>query len=227
MVLRLRADLPQIMIDPMLPHKAAQSALTETLEHHIPYDFEMNYHDHTKLFCSEVASAAYQKFGIKLWMGISSISSPGITRWLSAFGVKYFETQEPADLEYDPQLQVIAEWRDPETLFKDHIDNAVIDAMLERAEAGKELTYSWYLLPIARIAKLYSSLLNIFGLVGPIPEGMTSTAALRNQKMTDDHNAITMRTKSMATEFAKQHHYTAPYWKLFTFAKKAVQDIGY
>ena len=37
-------------------------------------------------------------------MGISRISSPGVARWLAAFGVRRFETQEPSDLEYDPQL---------------------------------------------------------------------------------------------------------------------------
>lgn len=227
MVLRLRADLPQIINDPMLPHKAAASALNESLKHHIPYDFEMNYQENTKLFCSEVASTPYQKLGIKLWMGISSISSPGVARWLALFGVKYFKTQEPSDLEYDPQLRVIAEWRDPETLFKDHIDNAVIEAMLERAESGKDLNYSWYLLPVARIAKLYSSLLNVFGLVGPIPEGMTATAALRNQKLTNDHNAIKAGTESLAIQFKEQNKYTAPYWKLLTFARKAIVELNY
>lgn len=99
--------------------------------------------------------------------------------------------------------------------------------MLERAESGKELNYSWYLLPIARVVKVYSSLLNVFGLVGPIPEGMSATIALRNKKLTDDHHAIKVRTEAMATEFAKQHNYNAPYWKLLTFARKAVQEIDY
>ena len=160
-------------------------------------------------------------------MGISSISSPGIARWLSLFGVKYFETQEPSDLEYDPQLRVIAEWRDPETLFKDHIDNAVIEVMLERAESGKELNYSWYLLPVARIVKLYSRLLNVFGLTGPIPEGMSATSALRNQRLTDDHDAIKDRTESMAVAFKKQYNYTSPYWQLLEFAEKAMLELNY
>lgn len=227
MILRLRADLPQLIIDPMLPHKAAASALNEAMTHHIHYDFEMNYRDDTKLFCSEVASVPYQKLGVKLWMGISSISSPGIARWLSYFGVIYFKTQEPSDLEYDPQLRVIAEWRDTETLFKDHIDNAIIEVMLELAESGKELNYSWYMLPIARMTKLYSSLLNVFGLVGPVPEGMSATAALRNKRLTDDHNAIKERVESMAIEFKKQNNYTAPYWQLLESTKKAMLELNY
>ena len=49
-------------------------------------------------------------------MDISRISAPGTRQWLAALGVKRFDTQEPSDLEYDPQLRVVAEWRDPQTL---------------------------------------------------------------------------------------------------------------
>ena len=49
-----------------------------------------------------------------------------------------FVIVQDADLEYDPQLRVVAEWCDPDTLFKDHVDNAVIDVMLEAAERGSD-----------------------------------------------------------------------------------------
>jgi hypothetical protein len=221
MLLRLRADLPQVRSDPMLPHKAASVALREAGKRHIPYDFEMNYRDPDKLFCSEVASAAYQQFGLTLWSGVSHISSPGVASWLAAFGVKHFETQEPSDLEYDPQLQVVAEWRNPETLFKDHADNAVIDVMLEGADKGEGLAYSWPLLPLTRLAKAYSVLLNFFGGVGPIPEGMSATAALRNKRFSQRHAAINARLIDLAAEFKKQNGYAAPYWELVKRARQA------
>lgn len=50
---------------------AAEFVHTRAKEGHIPYDFEMDYKDHSKLFCSEVASAAYERFGIQLWTAIS------------------------------------------------------------------------------------------------------------------------------------------------------------
>ena len=56
-------------------------------------------------------------------------------------GWKHFETQEPSDLEYVPQMRVVAEWRDPATLKQDRIDNAVTDVMLEGAEQGDDLDY--------------------------------------------------------------------------------------
>ena len=227
MVLRLRADLPQLLSDPQLPHKAASLALADARARHVPYDFEMDFDDNEKLFCSEVASAPYRQLGVTLWMGISRISSPGVMRWLSAFGVRHFETQEPSDLEYDPQLRVVAEWRDPESLLKDHIDNAVIEVMLERAEAGKRLEYSWYMLPLARIVKLYSSILNLFGATGPMPEGMSATAGLRNERMSEDHKAIKTRVESAAREFRRQQGYSPPYWQLLNAARTAARELNF
>jgi hypothetical protein len=224
MVLRPRADLPQLRKDPMLPHKAAGLALKNATERHIPYDFEMDYKEHSKLFCSEVASAAYEAHGMALWMGISHISSPGLRKWLSAFGVRHFETQEPSDLEYDPQFVVVAEWRDPETLRKDHLDNAVTDVMLEGAEKGDELTYPWYLLPVARMIKAYSAALNLMGRVGPVPEGMSATAGIRTTYYMKKHDAIFGRLALKVQEFKIKNGYEPPYWEMVKLARAAKNE---
>lgn len=226
MLLRPRADLPQIQKDPMLPHKAAEYAYKRATEGHVPYDFPMDYKDHSKLFCSEVASEAYEKYGVNLWAGISHISSPGLRRWLAAFGVKHFETQEPSDLEYDPQLAVVAEWRDPETLKKDRLDNAVTEVMLEGAEKGDEIGYQRSLLPLSRIVKAYSMLLNRFGKAGPIPEGMSATTALRTQEYMDRHKALEERLAVKAEQFRTTHGYEAPFWRLVGLAREAKEQQG-
>jgi hypothetical protein len=221
MILRLRSDLPPMVNDPMLPHRAATLAFEDALNRHIPYDFEMDYQEHTKLFCSEVASAPYAEAGITLWMGRSTISTPGLRSWLGAFGVRHFVTQEPSDLEYDPQLVVVAEWRDPMTLYKDHLDNAVIDVMLEGAENGEELGYPWYALPPARALKGYSLLLNLFGGVGPVPEGMSAAAALRNTEFSSTHERLKERLSILAEEFSAAKGFRPPYWELVRLAREA------
>ncbi|MCP4221350.1 MAG: hypothetical protein GY765_42385 [bacterium] len=209
--------------DPMLPHKAATYALEDARSRHIPYDFAMNYTQPDKLFCSEVASAAYRKFGVNLWMGISHISSQGLVYWLSAFGVKHFKTQEPSDLEYDPQLKVVAEWRDRDTLYDDHLDNAIIDVMLEGAENGDRLTYDWYLLAPARLLKGYSILKNLFGSTGPIPEGMSAAAALKNTSFSKKHAAQKEKLKTKAEQFKSTHGYVPPYWELLKLTRGSIQ----
>jgi hypothetical protein len=221
MVLRLRSDLQAMVKDPMLPHKAATIALDRAAAGHIPYDFSMNYRSDDKLFCSEVASFAYRKAGIDLWMGLSHLTSPGLRNWLSDFGVEHFETQEPSDLEYDPQVRVVAEWRNTEILRKDHYDNAVTEVMLERAEQGERLAYSWYMLPIARIAKAYSVILNWFGAVGPVPEGMSATSALKHDWYARRHEAIKEGVIRKAEAFRTERGYWPPYWWLLRFARES------
>ncbi|MEN8148057.1 MAG: YiiX/YebB-like N1pC/P60 family cysteine hydrolase, partial [Campylobacterota bacterium] len=224
-LLRPRADLPQLIKDPLIPHKAAELLYTRATTEHIAYDFEMNYKEHQKLFCSEVASSGYDAFGITLWTNLSRISSPGLQRWLNAFGVQHFETQEPSDLEYDPQFTVVAEWHDRDTLKKDHYDNAVTDVMLEGAEQGDELSYKLYLLPFIRIAKVYSALLNTVGMTGPVPEGMSPQAALRNMAYTKKHEALTAELAKKALLFKKQNGYEPPYWELVRLARSAKQKM--
>jgi Permuted papain-like amidase enzyme, YaeF/YiiX, C92 family len=223
MVLRLRADLPALVADPQLPHRVAEHARAEATRRHIPYDFAMDYGDPAKQFCSEVASAAYRSAGVNLWMGVSHLSTRGVIAWLSALGVRHFETQEPSDLEYDPQLRVVAEWRDPDTLLQDHVDNAVTDVLLEAAERGEPLDYDLWQLPVGRLLKAYSVVKNWCGAVGPIPEGMSATTALRVQKLRADHAAIQALVLAGAEQFKAGHGYLPPYWELVAIAREAAK----
>ncbi len=225
MVLRLRADLPALIADPLLPHRAASLALERARSGHIAYDFDMDYTDPSRLFCSEVASSVYGELGVRLWTGLSTISAPGLRRWLSAFGVQHFETQEPSDLEYDPQLVVVAEWRDAAALMQDHIDNAAIEAMLEGAEAGDALSYPWYQLPVARLAKAYSWLVGGFGGQGPVPQGMSARAALRNRAFSAHQRWVAARVSEAATRWTRQQGYPPPYWVLLDLARTATEAL--
>jgi len=221
MVMRPRDDLPALVRDPMLPHRAASAMLARARRAHIPYDFAMDYHDTTALFCSEVASTAYAGQGLRLWSGPSTITEAGLRRWLASFGVRHFETEEPSDIEYDPQLIVAAEWRDPAQLLRDHIDNAVIDVMLEGASRGDAIRYVWYRLPLYRLAKAYSVVLNAFGTVGPIPEGMSAAAALRNTAFSERQRALAAATAQRAAEHTRREGYPPPYWRLVALAREA------
>ncbi len=223
-VLRLRADHPALAADPLLAHHAAQGALERARAGHVPYDFAMDFGDPSAMFCSEVASAAYRERGVTLWRGLSSMSGQGLTRWLAAFGVRRFTTQAPSDLEYDPQLRVVAEWRDPDTLFSDHLDNAVLDVMLEGAERGDRIGYAYWQLPIARVLKAYSALHNLFGSVGPIPEGMTATTGLRVDWLRARHAAIRAGLERRVEDYRREHGRRPPYWTLVRLAREAERE---
>lgn len=221
MVLRLRADHPALEDEPRLPHLAATHALERARAGHIPYDFAMDWGDPSELFCSEVAYDAYASQGVELWRGRSSLSGPGLTRWLAQVGVEHFETLSPSDLEYDPQVRVVAEWRNAQTLFADHLDNAVLDVMLEGAEAGDELGYDLRRLPLARLAKAYSAALNLFDAVGPIPEGMSPATGLRVEQLRARHAAIRAGLEERVEAYRSEHGRRPPYWTLVRLAREA------
>lgn len=222
-VLRPRADHPALQADPLMPHRAATAALEEARARHIPYDFAMDVHDHEERFCSEVASAAYGAHGVELWRHLSTFSSPGLARWMAGFGVRHLETHGPSDLEYDPQLRVVAEWHDPDTLFRDHVHNAVIDAMLEQAEAGAPLDHQGWMLPVARVLKAYSAIKVAFGSEGPIPEGMSATTALRAQWLAQRHGAIEACVQGRVAGYQAEHGRRPPYWTLVALARECAE----
>ncbi len=226
MVLRPRADLPQLKKDSLLPQKVARYAYDEAKKRHIPYDFKMNFADSSAMFCSEVGSYAYRKNGVQLWQGVSTISSQGVVNWLHAFGVENFVTQMPADLEYDPQLSIVAEWRNPETLFKDHLDNAVMDVLLEEADKGKKIKYSILQLPVVRMVKGWCGLNNLFGKPAIIPEGMSATQALKNQYFVALYVKLRKATQQLSEHFIKERQYKPPYWQLVNIARKANKEIN-
>jgi hypothetical protein len=226
MVLRPRANLPQLVADPWLPHRAAARALTRARAGHIPYDFAMDYTDPARLFCSEVVSSVYGDLDVTLWMGLSTISRPGLRRWLAGFGVRHFATQEPSDLEYDPQLVVVAEWRDATALHQDHLDNAVVDAMLERADAGEDVPYAWYKLPAARLAKAYSWVRVLLGGYGPIPEGMSAASALRHEAYVVRQRLVADRVRADVERRTAMQGYPPPYWVLVEIAREVVAGPG-
>lgn len=223
LVLRPREDLPSVQTNPLLPHHAAAVALSNSLARHIPYDFTMNYADPTKQFCSEVVSSAYQSQGLTLWSALSQVSTPGLTQWLATLGVRHFESQQPSDLEYDPQLRFVAEWRNPEALTQDRMDNAILDARLEAAERGAKLSFNRWLLPPMRLLKAGCWVLNQLGATGPIPEGMSATTALRVEEFKQRHAVTRERLKQATAEFQKTKGYAPPYWELLLLAREEIQ----
>jgi hypothetical protein len=219
MVLRPHSNLQAIQQNPMLPHIAAKFAYDEAAKRHIPYDFKMNFYDSSAMFCSEVGSYAYRKNGLQLWQAVSTISSQGMVNWLHAFGVENFVTQMPGDLEYDPQLTAVAEWRDPHNLYKEHIDNAVTDALLQQADKGKSIEYNHWMLPVVRVIKGWCLLKNVFGGVGIIPKGMSATQALKNESYTAMFNQLRQCTQQAADHFTLTNGYHPPYWALAGMAQ--------
>ncbi len=225
LLLRPRPGLDALELDPLAPHEAASVMLARVREGEVRYDFPMDWEDPEKLFCSEVPYHAYRAVGIDLWAVQSEMSEPGLMRWLASLGVRHFTTLVPSDLEYDPRLGAVAEWRDVSTLRQHRFDNVILDVLLEGADRGDRLGYAWYYLPVARMVKGWSVAQAILGGVPKIPTGMSAPTALRVDALSHRiHPALRASIEGKAAAFLDEKGYEAPYWVLFEMAREALEE---
>lgn len=225
LVLRLRPEHPSLERDPMLPHRAAESMLARVRDGHIPYDFAMDWRDDSAAFCSEIIHHAYSEQGVELWALRSAMTAPGLARWLSDMGVRELTTLVPSDLEYDPQVGAVVEWRNGPALMDYRLDNAITDALLEEAERGARLGYAWYALPGARLLKAYSFGQSAFGALPTIPAGMSAATALRVDALVSAlHPVLKEELTRRAEAFRSARGFEAPYWVLVQEARQALGE---
>jgi hypothetical protein len=136
-------------------------------------------------------------------------------------GVRHFLSLVPSDIELDPQVRAVAEWRNAPELLSYRVDNAILDALLEQADAGAELAYPWTSLPLARLLKLFSITESLVGRRPTIPAGMAASTALRvNALVTTIHPALEERVLQRAAEFRSEAGYEPPYWTLVEIARE-------
>jgi len=69
-------------------------------------------------------------------------------------------------------------------------------------------------------------ILNQFGKVGPIPEGMSAATALRVQRLKANHAALAARLREKAEKFKAERGYVPPYWELVRLAREAARDLA-
>jgi hypothetical protein len=74
--------------------------------------------------------------------------------------------------------------------------------------------------------KFYSFILNVFGSEGPVPEGMSAEAALKNVYYSDTHDQIKSRLTFLADQFKAQKGYTPPYWELVNLARQVRDEVN-
>lgn len=226
LLLRLRPGNPVLQQDPLATHRAASSMLDRIKAAHIPYDFSMNWNDESKMFCSEVAYHAYRSIGIDLWADKPKLESPGLIRWLGDMGMTHFTTIVPSDLEYDPRLAPVAEWRNLESLSYDRLDNVTLDVLLEASERGDRLGYS----PLAALpggaVKLWSGLESVMGFTPAIPAGMSVGTALRVRSLIKIvHPKLRAAIAIADANYRAEHGYPAPYWALTAIARQELTKL--
>ncbi len=132
-----------------LAHRAAKHIYERVKNHstnkgkNIPYDFGMDYIDHEDLFCSEVVYEGYEvASGGTLDIPLNKTKfNPGLLKFLEQIGIDVdkdnidtFLTFGPGDTEFDPNFEVVAEWRNPAKMSDTRQKDAVLTKMMEWME---------------------------------------------------------------------------------------------
>jgi hypothetical protein len=109
----------------------------------IEYDFSMNYKDPTRLYCSEVVSAGFKlalpesdffpKFKSNFSAGmIPFLNSVGVP--LTKENVSQIDVFAPGDIQFDPNFELIAEWRNPKRLEESRYKDFILTKIFERMD---------------------------------------------------------------------------------------------
>ena len=61
---------------------------------------------------------------------------------------------------------------------------------------------------------------------GPVPEGMSAEAALKNINYSDTHDQIKSKLVFLADQFKIYKGYTPPYWELVDLARQACDEMN-
>ncbi len=67
--------------------------------------------------------------------------------------------------------------------------------------------------------------MNLFGGVGPIPEGMSARSALRNQAFSARQRYIAAEVAARSSVWQNEHGYPPPYWALLAIARDVTAAI--
>jgi hypothetical protein len=65
----------------------------------------------------------------------------------------------------------------------------------------------------------------MFGKEGPVPEGMSAEAALKNIDYSETHDQIKSNLIFLADQFKVQKGYKPPYWELVNLTRQARDEI--
>ena len=120
--------------DPELAQQAGEAAARRVREGpYIPYDDDFDHRDPSTLFCSQLPAWAFGPLIDR------PQHLPRHTSWLDhdalgpiyrRLGMRHPSFLAPADYLYDPELEVVAEWRDRAQLRATLLHDAVLAAML-------------------------------------------------------------------------------------------------
>jgi hypothetical protein len=128
--------------DKDLAHKAAEAMYNRVrategwFKRRIPYDFSMELENYEKLFCSKLVRQAFDEAsdGRQKLPTFTSSFEKGARDFLDRIGVTAQQSFAPGDLELEPNMVALAEWRDFERTSHIRLQDFVMVKLFEWME---------------------------------------------------------------------------------------------
>ena len=222
LLLRVAPDHSALEKNPLAAARAADYALS-VVEKNPLYDTRLDWRDDSRLYGEELLLAAFKREGIELWPFRGVPGSPGLAAWLHSLGVRNLSLLVPSDLEYEPGLALVAEWRNIEQIRQERIKNALYDALTAGAGMGDRLGYPMDEAPLALLVKGWSVVQFYRGKESKIPDGMGALDALRYRAFTGRvYPHFEKNLRGAAVWLNKKQGFEPTFWQLAGLAKKTI-----
>ncbi len=111
----------------------------------IPYDFWMNFDEEEYIFCSELVTIAFDKAsdGQVMFPMYPTEIELKKSNFAKKLGIESQQALHPGDLEYDPTVETVVEWRDYSRIMENLVKDEILHKLYEWMEIeGYELKNS-------------------------------------------------------------------------------------
>lgn len=205
-VLRLRDDIPAVLQNSRISEMVALSIYTMALEGSYKYDYNFDSGTQDVLFDWELINSAYKVHNLDLDLdqflkGSNSISLGSYQEHLNAF-----------ELEFDHRFEVAGEWYNSQLLYDRRLITAATSSIIRFDK--KTSFINPILLPIYRLVKGYSILIDQLGFEAPIPSGITAQTQLVYDILAKKQNKLVEQLEVELSKYENDQNHKATYLKI-------------
>ncbi|MCB0504753.1 MAG: hypothetical protein KDC58_04540 [Cyclobacteriaceae bacterium] len=212
MILRVRPDLSQIIETPELPVLVASRLYKMANEGRIKYDYQLDLDTRDYLYDWEMLNGVFKKYDFSL----GTEKKLSNTHTIRVGSDKLIN--EPFELEYDPQLMVVGEWYNTQTLYDKRVLTAATSSVI--LSSPKMRFVNPILLPIYRIKKGLSMIMNQFGYKGLIAQGVSAQTQMALDALHQEQKKVVEELSEELHKYESEQKHRATYLKMLQSAKE-------
>lgn len=209
MHLRLRNDIPELISNPAIPHRAANFIYDITLEHTINYDFTINLQKRVSLSELGLLNFAFEGEGLDFIASYSPLDKEFIYG-IKRLGIKNESSASVSEIEYYPSVEVVGLQLSAEGIKSRNLEMASSAAGLTTINEELMNSLKWRL-PYYRVLKGYSHVAGMLGTTAVMQAGMAPETAIINNFISSQNKKLVPLLAESAAQFENEYHYFPTY----------------